>query len=55
MPIISNFPAERNWEIVIDALKAAIMSGEVTATLESTDGEIICTVDGVELVAVKKI
>jgi len=55
MPIISNFPAERNWEIVIDALIAAVMSGIITSALETSDGEKLYTNDGVELMAVKKL
>ena len=55
MPIISSFPTERNWDIVINALVAAIMSGAVTASIETKAGEVICTRDGVEIVAWKKI
>ena len=37
----------------IEALTAQIISGKVTAQLATTDGETICTTDGIEINAVK--
>ena len=55
MPIISDFPTERDWGIVIDAIKTAIMSGAVTSSMEARSGETVCTNSGMEIIAVKKI
>lgn len=55
MALVSNFPAERDWNVVIDALMAAIMSGTVTSVIETRTGVTLCDDSGVEIVAIKKI
>lgn len=55
MPIIGNFPVERDWGTIIDSLKVAIMSGEIMADILTNQGDFICTDSNVNIVAVKKL
>lgn len=39
MAIVSGFPVERNWNAVIDALKADIIGGVIDTPLDTRSGE----------------
>ena len=53
MAIISNFPTERDWNAVIEALAVEIMSGGVQLSIETRDGTSLTTRTGAGLGAYK--
>lgn len=55
MALISNFPAERDWDVVIDALIAALMNDMVITPIKTRAGEVICDNSGTEIFALKKL